>query len=69
MNYIENLERQSDESLFKGKISEAVNKMLDCMLNQAEKSCKKCSDVSVCSFLTEAVFAYRNKEMNKPSLS
>ncbi len=60
MNPIEDLESRLDESIFKGKVNEAINRMLDCMLNQNEKSCKKCRDVHVCSFLTEAVFAYRN---------
>jgi len=65
---IEDLERRHDESIFKGKVNEAINSMLDCMLNQTEKCCKKCIDVSVCSFLTEAVCAYRNNNTVKSSV-
>lgn len=68
MNHIANLERQSKESSFKGKINIAVNRMLDCMLNNSDKSCKKCDDISVCGFLMDAVFAYRNKEVAKSSV-
>ena len=68
MNSIESLERRHDESIFKGKVNEAISSMLDCMLNQKDRCCKKCNDVSVCIFLTEAVFAYRNRRTVKSSV-
>ena len=68
MKPIDNLERRHDESIFKGKVNEAISSMLDCMLNQKEKCCKKCNDVSVCIFLTEAVFAYRIRKKVKSSV-
>ena len=58
---IENNKSKTDESMFKVKIHESINRMLDCMLTKDGKTCKNCSDVSICSFLTEAVFAYRQK--------
>ena len=58
---IENVKRKTNEELFKIQVSESINRMLDCMLTGDGKSCKNCSDVSICSFLTEAVFAYRQK--------
>ncbi len=56
---IENVNRKTDESMFKVQVNESINRMLDCMLTRDGKICKNCSDVSICSFLTEAVFAYR----------
>ena len=50
-----------DETMFKIKANESINKMLDCVLASNGKICKNCSDVNICSFLTEAVFAYRQK--------
>ena len=58
---LENVERIKDESMFKVQVNESINSMLDCMLTKNGKTCKNCSDVSICSFLTEAVFAYRQK--------
>ena len=63
MDFIVNLEARHDESIFKCKVNEAINSMIDCMFSQKEKCCKNCNDVSVCSFLIEAVFAYRNKKI------
>ncbi|HBH60696.1 MAG TPA: hypothetical protein DDX85_02915 [Nitrospiraceae bacterium] len=68
MDGIANLEARHDESIFKGNVNEAINRMLACMLHQEEKCCKKCNDVSVCSFLTEAVVAYKIKKTITPSV-
>jgi hypothetical protein len=62
---IDVLEQRLDESIVRDKVCESINKMLDCMLHQKEKSCKKCCDVSVCSILTEAVFVCRHRERKK----
>jgi hypothetical protein len=35
------------------------------MLDQDEKTCKICHDVTVCSVLTEAVFICRHRERTK----
>jgi hypothetical protein len=53
-----------DEVIFKKKANESINKMLDCVLTGDGKVCKNCSDVNVCGFLMEAVFAYRQKYMS-----
>lgn len=58
---IERSTRKKDESMFKEKAIESLNRMLDCMLTKDGKTCKKCSDVNICSFLTEAVFTYRQQ--------
>ena len=58
---IESDKRKTDESMFKMKVNESINRMLDCMLTKDGKTCKNCSDVSICSFITEAVFVYRQK--------
>ncbi len=40
------------------KTKEAINSMLDCLLNKESgcKNCKQCERVDACCFLTEAVF-------------
>ena len=58
---IERVKRKTDESMFKIKVTESINRMLDCMLTKDGKACKNCSDVNICSLLTEAVFAYRRQ--------
>ena len=58
---IDNVKRKTNEEMFKVQVNESINRMLDCMLIGDGKPCKNCSDVSICSFLTEAVFAYRQK--------
>ena len=58
---LEDVNRKIDDSLFKVRARESMNAMLACLLNQEGKICKDCDDVDVCTFLTEAVFAYRNK--------
>ena len=58
---IDNVKRKTNESMFKVQVNESINWMLDCMLTGDGKPCNNCSDVSICSFLTEAVFAYRQK--------
>jgi len=40
----------------------AVQKILDCMLNQNGKRCKECDDNSVCSILREAIFTCKHKQ-------
>jgi len=44
------------------QVNEAINKMLHCMLSKNKHDCKSCRDADACSFLTEAVFAYRYKK-------
>ena len=58
---LENVNRKMDDSMFKVRASESINAMLACLLNREGKICKNCNDVDVCTFLTEAIFAYRNK--------
>ena len=58
---LENVKIRMDESMFKIQVNESINRMLGCLLNKNAKICKSCNDVNVCSFLTEAVFAYRNQ--------
>ena len=58
---LEDVNRKMDDSMFKVRASESINAMLACLLNQEGKICKNCNDVDVCTFLTEAIFAYRNK--------
>jgi hypothetical protein len=58
---LEDVNRKIDDSLFKVRASESINAMLACLLNQEGKICKNCNDVDVCTYLTEAIFAYRNK--------
>ena len=58
---LENVKIRMDESMFKIQVNESINRMLGCLLNENAKICKSCNDVNVCSFLTEAVFAYRNQ--------
>jgi hypothetical protein len=62
---IEVLEQRLDESKVRDKVCESINRMLNCMLHQNEKCCKKCCDVSVCSILMEAVFVCRHRERTK----
>jgi len=61
----EHVNRKMDDSKFKVRASESINAMLACLLNQEGKICKNCNDVDVCTFLTEAIFAYRNKYERK----
>jgi hypothetical protein len=62
---LEDVNRKMDDSIFKVRASESINAMLACLLNQEGKICKNCNDVDVCTFLTEAMFAYRNKYGSK----
>ena len=66
---LESVKRNTDESMFKMKVTESINMMLDCMLTKDGKTCKNCYDVSICSFLTEAVFAYRQQYTRLYNLS
>ena len=58
---LEDLNKTMDDSMFKARASESINAMLACLLNQESKICKNCNDVDLCTFVTEAIFAYRNK--------
>ena len=62
---LKDFNRKMDESMFKVKASDSINAMLACLLNKENKICKSCNEVDVCAFLTEAVFAYRNKFIRK----
>ncbi|MBC8413854.1 MAG: hypothetical protein ISR96_05480 [Nitrospira sp.] len=44
------------------EVSGAIKAMLDCMMDVGEKHCRLCEKSDACSFLTEAVFAYRYKK-------
>ena len=57
----DNVNKTVDETMFKIKANESINKMLDCVLTKNVRTCKNCSDVNICIFLTEAVFAYRQR--------
>ncbi len=49
-------------------LREDITKILDCLLNSEERkcdSCKKCEDVDVCCFLTDAVFVSKHKMRRK----
>jgi hypothetical protein len=62
---IRDVNRTMDDSMFKVRACESMNAMLACLLNHEGKICKNCIDVDVCTFLTEALFAYRNKYERK----
>jgi len=51
------------------QVNEAINKMLRCMLSKNKHNCNNCRDADACSFLTEAVFAYRYKKTIRRPLS
>ena len=53
--------RKIDESMFKLQVNKTINRILDCMLNSDGETCINCSDVSICNFLTEAVYDYRQQ--------
>jgi len=44
------------------KVTESIDKMLDCLLGKNEKNCKNCCDNDACSFLTQAVFTIGYKQ-------
>jgi len=58
---LKDVNRKLDDSMFKMRAAESINAMLACLLDKEGKICKNCTDVDVCTFLTEAIFAYRNK--------
>ena len=58
---LEGVNRKMDNSMLKIMASKSINAMIACLLNQEDKICKKCNDVDVCNFLTEAIFVYRHK--------
>jgi len=46
----------------------ALIEILDCLLNSEGRkcdACKKCDDVDVCCFLTDAVIVYKHKDRKK----
>ena len=61
----ESAKKQIDESVFRTKTSQAINRMLNCLLTKYRKPCKGCSDVNACSLLTEAVYVYRTQLMKE----
>jgi hypothetical protein len=61
----ENVNRGIDESMFKIRAKESINQMLDCLLKHDGKICKRCKDVNICTFLTEALLAFRNKYISE----
>jgi hypothetical protein len=62
---LETIGREFDKSGFRAKTTEAVNRMLGCLLGETAKNCKNCDDVDPCRFVAEAIFAYRCREMIK----
>ena len=58
---LKDVNRKMDDSMLKVRASESINAMVECLMNQEAKICKNCNDVDICIFLTEAMFAYRNK--------
>jgi hypothetical protein len=61
----ESVNEKVDDSEFRSKANKAINKMLNCLLTDHKRPCKGCNDVNACTFLTEAVFVYRNQLMGK----
>jgi hypothetical protein len=55
--------------MLQNQVNEAINNMLRCMLSKNKLNCKSCRDADACSFLTEAVFAYRFKKTIRRPLS
>lgn len=55
--------REIDKSGFRARTTEAVNRMVGCLLGDATKNCKSCDDIDSCRFIAEAIFAYRCREM------
>ncbi len=52
-------------------LKEDLIKILDCLLNSEGRkcdACKKCEDVDVCCFLTDAVIVYKHKGRKKSDL-
>jgi len=62
---IEEINRNIDKSIFRMKVNESFKRMIDCMLIEDGKTCKNCSDVDTCVFLTEAVFSFRTKYLRE----
>lgn len=58
---LKDVNRNLDDPVFRIRAVESINAMLACLLNKEGKICKDCTDVDVCTYLTEALFAYRNK--------
>jgi len=54
-----------DQSGFRAKTIEAINRMLGCLLGDGAKNCKNCDKVDPCRFVAEAIFAYRCRETVK----
>jgi hypothetical protein len=57
----ENTDNTIADSVFQSKAKESINQMLDCLLKHDGKICKSCKEVNICTFITEALLAFRNK--------
>ena len=65
---IENIRTGTDQSFFKARVNEAINTMLECLLNKDETNCNKCKNcenVDVCCYLMESVVVYNHRETKK----
>jgi len=54
----QNIKSLIHNSLMKSNTKEELNRMIDCLLSEHRSSCKSCSDIDSCIFLTDAIFAY-----------
>jgi hypothetical protein len=62
---LETVGGEINNSGFRVKTTEAINRMLGCLLGEAAKNCKNCDNVDPCRFVAEAIFAYRCRETAK----
>jgi hypothetical protein len=61
------MEQAIAETMLWSQVSDAIHRMLLCMSSRNEQNCERCRDADACSFLTEAVFAYKYKRtIRKP---
>lgn len=61
-------EREIMDSYTNTDLKEDIIKTLDCLLDSEGRkcdACKKCEDVDVCCFLTDAVIVYKHKGRKK----
>jgi hypothetical protein len=66
---LETVSREFDKSGFRMKVTEAINRILGCLLDNETKNCKNCKNIDPCRFVVEAIFAYRCREAAKSPTS
>jgi hypothetical protein len=59
------MDKQSPDLVTKAKIENLIQNMLDCLLYKEGRKCNRCKCVDACSYLTEAVFVCRNRNIEK----